>query len=68
MVEKIPTAYLPQPDPGPYEPGRVCSHARCGCLLSRNNPGPKCAPCQLASMPAEELVAEVIDISPDWAA
>jgi hypothetical protein len=29
-------------NPGPYTEGRRCE---CGCILSRSNPGPSCAPC-----------------------
>ena len=44
MIEHVPLYLLPKPDPGPYEAGRLCD--TCSALLSRNNPGPECYPCQ----------------------
>jgi hypothetical protein len=60
MIEHIPAHHLPQPDPGPYERGRVCSHARCITRLHKNNPGPRCELHTLMAMPQAELVAEVL--------
>ena len=73
MIEQIPKHLLPERNPGAYPPGRACS---CGTILNTSNPGPSCAPCQLASMPAAELIADTLDRMeitpmpdlPDWAA
>ena len=62
MIETIPQHLLPERDPGIYEAGRTCSV--CHCLLSRNNPRNRCAPCQLAAMPE----CEVIGLFPEDAA
>jgi len=73
MIEQIPKHLLPERNPGAYPQGRAC---RCGCVLSRNNPGPLCQPCSLDVMPAAELIAETLNSMeitpmpdlPDWAA
>ena len=74
MVEKIPQHLQPERNPGLYEANRPCR--ACSAVLSRNNPRDICAPCQLASMPAAELIAETLNSMeitpmpdlPDWAA
>ena len=74
MIEHVPLRYQPDRDPGPYEANRPCGV--CSAVLSRNNPRDICAPCQLAAMPAAELIADTLDRMditpmpdlPDWAA
>lgn len=61
MIETIPLHLQPERDPGPYPKDRACP---CGAILNRNNPGDRCAPCQLASMPE----CEVIELYPEGAA
>ena len=48
-------------NPGPYAAGRVCP--RCEAILSRNNPGPLCSPCQppVAKEQADELIRELME-------
>lgn len=65
MIEQIPEHLQPQRNPGLYEAGRLCGV--CRAVLSRNNPRTKCAPCQLAAMPAAEVIAETLD-NPDLVA
>jgi hypothetical protein len=59
MIEHIPLRDQPDRNPGLYEANRHCGV--CSCALSRNNPRSTCAPCQLAAMPAAELIAEALD-------
>jgi hypothetical protein len=59
MIERIPLTDQPERNPGPYEADRHCGV--CSAVLSRNNPGPRCAPCQLAAMPEAELVLEAMN-------
>ena len=59
MIEQIPLHLQPERNPGLYEANRLCGV--CRAVLSRNNPRTTCAPCQLAAMPASELIAEVLD-------
>ena len=42
--------------PGPYPAARQCP---CGTILSRNNPGPLCAPCQGGDWHSEEELTEL---------
>jgi len=42
-MPSVKTARRHERRPGPYPADRHCS---CGAVLSRNNPGPLCAPCQ----------------------
>jgi hypothetical protein len=56
MIIELP---IPDRNPGPYERKRPC--ADCGAFLLTTNPGPYCAPCELAAMPA----CEVIDLYPE---
>jgi hypothetical protein len=73
MIERIPPQDQPDRNPGAYPQGRACS---CGAILRTTNPGPRCAPCSLASMPAAELIANTLNSMeitpmpdlPDWAA
>lgn len=58
MIETIPQHLQPVRDPGPYEPGRVCVHARCITRLHRNNPGPHC------ERHTPEAMAEVLNLTP----
>lgn len=53
---------IPDRDPGPFPAERRC--VSCRCFLSRNNPRGRCAPCELAAMPA----CEVVDLYPENAA
>lgn len=62
MIIQIPKRHMPVRDPGPYPKDRVCSS--CPTVLNRNNNTDMCAPCQLAAMPA----CEVIDLYPQDAA
>ena len=74
MIERIPPEDQPARNPGLYEADRHCGV--CSAVLNRNNPRERCAPCQLAAMPAAELIAEApnsMEITPmpdlpDWAA
>lgn len=59
MIIELP---IPDRNPGMYAADRVCPV--CAAVLSRNNPGPRCRPCQLAAMPE----CEVIELHPEDAA
>ena len=54
VIIQIPLHLLPKPDPGPYQPGRVCAEKLCITRLHRNNPGPYCERRWLDNLPPEE--------------
>ena len=54
VIIQIPLNDIPKPDPGPYEPGRVCREKLCITRLHRNNPGPYCERHWMDNLPPEE--------------
>ena len=54
LIIQIPEHLMPQPNPGPYPPGRICRDHHCITRLHRNNPGPYCERHWFDNLPPEE--------------
>ena len=58
LILHIPKSLQPERNPGPFQCGRVCSHADCLTRLNTSNAGPLCLRHLLLSMPEAERMDE----------